>query len=620
MNKTQILDFIKEIELFQGLTDKELLTLSESLEEAIFMPNELLFEENGERKDLFLIYEGEVKLFKKNIYQEEKYLSYFNKGDFLGEGSWSSDSKHSTSARATETTKVLSLGKEYFAQNGTTALKILSNISQVISRRMRHANNRMVNAAAQYEAGETREEHDLLGYRNVPNQAYYGIQTMRGIENFNISGISLNFYPILIESLAMVKKAAARANHELNLLDNDIALAIITACSEIMKGKYQFHFVVDMIQGGAGTSTNMNANEVIANRALEILGRKKGEYVYCHPNNHVNLSQSTNDAYPTAIKIALYNNNLTLLETLKELIASFKAKGDEFKDVLKMGRTQLQDAVPMTLGQSFFAWGTTLEEEIERLQQNARLFLEINMGATAIGTGINSDPEYADKVVGHLREITGLDLKNAENLVEATQDTGSFVMYSSAIKRLAIKLSKISNDLRLLSSGPRTGLNEINLPPMQPGSSIMPGKVNPVIPEVVNQIAFKVIGNDLTVTLAAEAGQLQLNVMEPVIVQSIFESIEMLVNGMKTFNYRCVSGITANEKRCREMVKNSIGIVTALNPVLGYEKCSILAKEALNTGRSVYDLVIEKDFLSKDEIDELLKPENMIKPQKMKRK
>jgi len=617
MNKTQILDFIKEIELFQGLTDKEFLTLSESLKEATFKPNELLFEENGERKDLFLIYEGEVKLFKKNIYQEEKYLSYFNKGDFLGEGSWSSDSKHSTSARATETTKVLSLGKEYFAQNGTTALKILSNISQVISRRMRHANNRMVNAAAQYEAGETREEHDLLGYRNVPNQAYYGIQTMRGIENFNISGISLNFYPILIESLAMVKKAAARANHELNLLDDDIALAIITACSEIMKGKYQFHFVVDMIQGGAGTSTNMNANEVIANRALEILGRKKGEYVYCHPNNHVNLSQSTNDAYPTAIKIALYNNNLTLLETLKELIASFKAKGDEFKDVLKMGRTQLQDAVPMTLGQSFFAWGTTLEEEIERLEENARLFLEINMGATAIGTGINSDPEYADKVVMHLREITGLDLKNAENLVEATQDTGSFVMYSSAIKRLAIKLSKISNDLRLLSSGPRTGLNEINLPPMQPGSSIMPGKVNPVIPEVINQIAFKVIGNDLTVTMAAEAGQLELNVMEPVIVQSIFESVEMMKNGMKTLNLRCISGITANKEKCLEMVQNSIGIVTALNPVLGYEVCSSLAKEALQTNSRVYDLCIKKGLLSKKELDKILSPERMIKPQKM---
>ncbi|HCC70546.1 MAG TPA: aspartate ammonia-lyase, partial [Bacteroidales bacterium] len=570
------------------------------------------------RKDLFLIYEGEVELFKKNIYQEEKRLSYFTRGDFLGEGSWASDSRHSTSARATEKTRVLLVKKEYFIQNGTSALKIFSNVAQVISRRMRHANNRMVNVAAQYEAGKTRHEHDLLGYRNVSDQAYYGIQTMRAIENFNISGITLNFYPVLVEALAMVKQAAAKANHDLGLLEDNIANAIITACTEIQNGKYQFHFVVDMIQGGAGTSTNMNANEVIANRALEILGRRKGEYEYCHPNNHVNLSQSTNDAYPTAVKIALYNNNLTLIKALKELIISFKKKGDEFKDILKMGRTQLQDAVPMTLGQSFNAWATTLEEEVKRLGENVRLFLEINMGATAIGTGINSDPDYADKVVMHLQEITGLDLINAENLVEATQDTGAFVMYSSAIKRLAVKLSKISNDLRLLSSGPRTGINEINLPPMQPGSSIMPGKVNPVIPEVVNQIAFKVIGNDLTVTLAAEAGQLELNVMEPVIVQSIFESVEMLKSGMLTLKHRCIDDITANKESCLEMVQNSIGIITALNPVLGYETCSALAKEALETNSGVYELCIKKGLLSKKELDKILSPERMIQPQKMK--
>jgi len=618
MEQTYIQDFIREIELFQGLTEEEFNSLSESIEEGIFNKGDLLFEENGERKDLFLIFKGEVELFKKNIYGEEKKLSYFKKGDFLGEGSWSTDSKHSTSARATEKTIVLSVKKAYFIHNGESALKIMSNISQVISRRMRHANNRMVNAAAQYEAGETRQEHDLLGYRNVPNQAYYGIQTMRGMENFNISGVSLNFYPVLIEALAMVKMAAAKANYDLDLLDDDIATAIIVACTEIKNGKYQFHFVVDMIQGGAGTSTNMNANEVIANRALEILGRKKGEYEYCHPNNHVNLSQSTNDAYPTAVKIALYNNNQNLLKTLKELITSFKFKAEEFKDVIKMGRTQLQDAVPMTLGQSFDAYAATLEEEVTRLEQNARLFLEINMGATAIGTGINSDPEYAEKVVHHLQRISDLDVKNAENLVEATQDTGAFVMYSSAIKRLAVKLSKISNDLRLLSSGPRAGFNEINLPPMQPGSSIMPGKVNPVIPEVVNQIAFKVIGNDLTVTLAAEAGQLELNVMEPVIVQSIFESAEMLKSGMMTLKHRCIDGITANKERCLDMVQNSIGIVTALNPVLGYETSSGLAKEALETNRGVYELCIEKGLLSKEELDKILSPERMIKPQKMK--
>lgn len=618
MDTIQKLDFLKEIELFRDLNDEELNILTGYLEEATYSKGELLFEENGERKNLFLIYKGELELFKKNIYGEERRLTYFKAGDFLGEGNWSSGSKHSTSARATEKTKVFTVKKEYFTQNGESALKIMSNISRVISRRMRHANNRMVNAAAQYEAGETREEHDLLGYRNVPNEAYYGIQTMRGMENFNISGVSLNFYPVLVEALAMVKKAAAKANQELGLLDDEIAVAIIIACAEIQRGKYQFHFVVDMIQGGAGTSTNMNANEVIANRALEILGKKKGEYEFCHPNNHVNLSQSTNDAYPTAIKIALYNNNIKLIEALEKLIQSFKNKGEEFKDVIKMGRTQLQDAVPMTLGQSFDAYAATLEEEIKRLKENARLFLEINMGATAIGTGINSDPDYAEKVVSHLRNITGLEVRNAENLVEATQDTGAFVMYSSAIKRLAVKLSKISNDLRLLSSGPRAGFNEINLPPMQPGSSIMPGKVNPVIPEVVNQIAFKVIGNDLTVTLAAEAGQLELNVMEPVIVQSIFESAEMLKSGMLTLKHRCIDGITANKEHCRQIVQDSIGIVTALNPVLGYETSSKLAKEALETNKGVYELCVEQGLLSTEELDKILSPERMIKPQKMK--
>ncbi|MFO7938432.1 MAG: aspartate ammonia-lyase [Bacteroidales bacterium] len=475
----------------------------------------------------------------------------------------------------------------------------------------------MVNVAAQYESGQTRREHDLLGDRDVPNEYFYGVQTLRAIENFNISGVTLNFYPALIEALAEVKLAAAKANHELGLLPDDITDAMITACEEIRNGKFHNHFIVDMIQGGAGTSTNMNANEVIANRALEILGHKRGEYEFCHPNNHVNLSQSTNDAYPTAIKIALVNSNKKIVKGLEELIESFRSKADEFAGVIKMGRTQLQDAVPMTLGQSFGAYADTLSEEIERLNQNAELFYEVNMGATAIGTGINSDPQYADKVIAHLQEITGMPVKNAKNLVEATSDTGAFVMYSSATKRLAVKLSKISNDLRLLSSGPRTGLNEINLPPMQPGSSIMPGKVNPVIPEVVNQIAFKVIGNDLTVTMAAEAGQLELNVMEPVIVQSLFESLEMLINGMKTFKYRCIDGITANEEHCRQMVLNSIGIVTALNPILGYENSSMVAKEALKTGRSVYDLVIEKELLSKDQLDELLKPENMIRPSKM---
>lgn len=617
MNKRDYVEFLSNIELFRGLTEKELETLAKGIVEKEFAEGSLLFMENGKREGIMVIYNGHVELFKSNPFGVELKLTYFAKGDFLGEGIWSSDSTHSTSARALVPTRVLLLRVEDLNSNPAIALKVLTNITRVMYRRMRHANNRAINPASQYESGSTRLEHDLLGEREVPAEYYYGIQTLRALENFNISGVTLNFYPDLIDALAMVKQAAAEANHELGLLDQQVKDAIVTACVEITNGRFHNQFVVDMIQGGAGTSTNMNANEVIANRALEILGHAKGQYQYCHPLNHVNMSQSTNDAYPTAVKIALYKSNLKLVKVLESLIESFRAKAQEFAHVIKMGRTQLQDAVPMTLGQEFEAYAVTLSEEVERLNQNVRLFLEINMGATAIGTGINSDPDYPEKVLKHLRRITGLELVLAANLVEATQDTGAFVMYSSAVKRLAVKLSKISNDLRLLSSGPRTGLNEINLPPMQPGSSIMPGKVNPVIPEVVNQIAFKVIGNDLTVTLAAEGGQLELNVFEPVIVQSLFESIEMLKNGMNTLKYRCIDGITANQERCRKMVHNSIGLVTALNPYIGYEASTQLAKEALVTNRSVYDLVLEKGLLTKEQLDTILAPENMVKPRKL---
>jgi aspartate ammonia-lyase len=617
MDKVDIIEFLKKIELFRGLTDKEYEALTSCIREKTFKPNELLFRENGARESIFIIYKGAVELFKSNPFGVELKLTYFSKGDFLGEGSWASDSPHSTSARALIDTTVIILENQAFSQNAETTLKIFSNIARVISRRMRHANNRMINPAAQYESGSTRREHDLLGDRDVPSEFYYGVQTLRAIENFNISGVTLSFYPNLIDALAIVKEAAAEANFELGLLTKDVRDAIVKACEDIKNGKYHNHFAVDMIQGGAGTSTNMNANEVIANRALEILGHEKGQYEFCHPNNHVNLSQSTNDAYPTAVKIALINSNKKLISVLSTLVESFDAKAKEFAHIIKMGRTQLQDAVPMTLGQSFEAYAVTLAEEIERLNQNAHLFLEVNMGATAIGTGINSEPEYTEKVMKHLKRISGLDVVLASNLVEATQDTGAFVMYSSAVKRLAVKLSKICNDLRLLSSGPRTGINEINLPPMQPGSSIMPGKVNPVIPEVVNQIAFKVIGNDLTVTMAAEGGQLELNVFEPIIVQSLFESIEMLKNGMTTLKYRCIDGITANEDRCRELVHNSIGLVTALNPIIGYEQSTMIAKEALKTGRSVYELVLEHKILTKEQLDKILAPENMIKPGKI---
>lgn len=618
METNIIREFLKRIELFNGLNENQLNSVIDKIVVETHKTGAMIFNENNVRQNLYIIYDGEVELFKRTPYGVEKRLSIFGKYDFLGEGALMDDSPHSTSARTTITTTTLSLSRDNFKQllskESDAAAEILARISRVISRRISSANTRVVNLAAQYQSGRTRLEHDLLGEREVPHEFYYGIQTLRAIENFNISGMTLNFHPVIIQALAMVKMAAAKANNELGLLSKPVTDAIIQACVEIINGKLHTHFVVDMIQGGAGTSTNMNANEVIANRALEILGYEKGDYKYCHPNNHVNLSQSTNDAYPTSVKIALIIANQRLIEVLEQLINAFRLKSEEFGKVIKMGRTQLQDAVPMTLGQEFEAFAVTLNEEVQRLEQNARLFLEVNMGATAIGTGINSHPLYSEKCVTYLREITKLDIVLAENLVEATQDTGAFVMYSSAVKRLAVKLSKICNDLRLLSSGPRTGINEINLPPMQPGSSIMPGKVNPVIPEVVNQIAFKVIGNDLTVTLAAEGGQLQLNVFEPVIVESLFESIEMLKNGMMTLKQKCIDGITANEDRCRILVENSIGLVTALNPVLGYETSTSLAKEALESNRGVYELVLEKKLLTKSELDNLLKPENMIRP------
>lgn len=615
-------DFLSKIELFKNLSKNEIEKIIELSEEKKYKKGELLFAENVERKNLYVIIDGQIESFKRSSFGEERRLAIYTNHDFIGEGALLDNSPHSTSARVISDATILLINRDKFRQlfdeDSSIGFSVLANIAKVISRRMRSANTRVINIAAQYQSGRTRKEHDLLGERDVPYEYYYGIQTLRGTENFNISGVTLGAYPNLIEALAEVKLAAAQANHELGLLSKEISDAIVHACTDIINGRYHSHFVVDMVQGGAGTSTNMNANEVIANRALEIMGYEKGDYEHCHPNNHVNLSQSTNDAYPTAIKIALIKSNEKLIEVLKELIESFNKKAKEFSQVIKMGRTQLQDAVPMTLGQEFEAYAVTLKEEIDRLEQNAKLFLEVNMGATAIGTGINSDPEYSSKVVKHLKDATGLDIVLAQNLVEATQDTGAFVMYSSAVKRLAVKLSKISNDLRLLSSGPRTGINEINLPPMQPGSSIMPGKVNPVIPEVVNQIAFKVIGNDLTVTLAAEGGQLELNVFEPVIVQSLFESIEMLKNGMMTLKYKCIDGITANEKRSRELVENSIGLITALNPVLGYEASTKLAKEALETNRGVYELVLEKKLLTQEQLDDLLKPENMVKPRRFK--
>jgi aspartate ammonia-lyase len=463
-------------------------------------------------------------------------------------------------------------------------------------------------------AGPTRREHDLLGERDVPAAALYGIQTLRAIENFAISGIELQEFPTLVGALATVKEAAALANHEMKLLDRDIVDAISQTAGEIREGLHHEHFRVDMIQGGAGTSSNMNANEVMANRALEILGKPHGQYDIVHPNNHLNLSQSTNDVYPTAVKLALHTSIGDLQLAMIALAAAFLHKGEEFGSYIKMGRTQLQDAVPMTLGQEFNAFAHTILEDVDRLGEAQALIREINMGATAIGTGINAPPGYAESVRRHLEHITGLPLITAPDLVEATADTGAFVQLSGVLKRCAVKLSKICNDLRLLSSGPRAGLGEINLPPMQPGSSIMPGKVNPVIPEMVNQVCFDIIGGDMTVTMAAEAGQLQLNVFEPIIAFRLLSGMSNLARACKILQDRCIEGITANPERMRSFVEQSVGLITALVPVLGYETTTEIAKEALETGRGVYDLVCERGLMTRDQLDRFLNPDAMTAP------
>jgi len=461
----------------------------------------------------------------------------------------------------------------------------------------------------------TRTEEDLLGAREVPLEAYWGIHTLRAMENFRISGSVVGDEEAFVRGMVQVKKASALANSDLGALDPEVAGAIVWACDQVLVAERCLdQFPVDQFQGGAGTSVNMNTNEVIANLALEFLGYAKGRYDIVNPNDHVNKSQSTNDAYPTGFRLGLFTLVGSLIEELERLIASMRAKGVELVNVLKMGRTQLQDAVPMSLGQEFEAFAVLLEEEVSRLHNNAALLLEVNLGATAIGTGLNTPPDYQSTVVGHLREITGLDVRGAHDLLEATSDTGAYVSMHAAIKRLAVKLSKICNDLRLLSSGPRAGLGEIRLPERQAGSSIMPAKVNPVIPEVVNQVCFKVIGNDVALTFAAEAGQLQLNVMEPVIAQAIFESINLLARGMSTLRELCIVGIEANEDVYRRNVLDSIGIVTYLNPVIGHHNGDMVGRECARSGRSVREVVLEMGLLEESVLDEILSPENLLRP------
>ena len=462
----------------------------------------------------------------------------------------------------------------------------------------------------------TRSEYDLLGYLDVPADAWYGIQTQRAANNFAITGVPISHFPELIRALAMVKQAAALTNHDFGLLNATKTEAIVSACEDIAAGQYLDQFIVDVIQGGAGTSTNMNANEVIANVALAKLGHARGEYAQLHPNDDVNRSQSTNDAYPTAACLGIQFAADNFVPALASMKAALEDKGREFAHILKMGRTQLQDAVPMTLGQEFDAFAVNLGEDIDRIREACALLCEVNLGGTAIGTGINTPDGYSAKVVARLAEVSGKPLVPACNLVEATSDMGAFVFFSGILKRLAIKLSKMSNDLRLLSSGPRTGLGEIQLPPMQPGSSIMPGKVNPVIPEAMNQTAYQVIASDLAVTLAAEAGQLQLNAMEPMIIYNLLNSLKMLKEACEMLEHRCIRGIIANEQACAAHVDNSIGIITALVPHIGYSNASRIAHTALMTGSTVKALIIEENLMSESELNRLLSPQSMLAPQK----
>jgi len=609
-------------EPFAGLPPAALERFAALAHRRTLAAGEVLFRHDTPRAALYLIEAGRVEISREGPHGPEP-LIVLGPGELLGESALLQATRHSTDARALDETTLHELPRAgvlgLLAGDGALAVDVLTRLALAMTRRLQFASPREVGLDKAYASGTVRREHDLLGDRDVPADALFGIQTLRGVENFPITGVRLSHFPALIRALAQVKQAAARANARLGLLEPRLADAIERACREIVDGHWHGHFVVDMVQGGAGTSTNMNANEVIANRALELLGRSRGDYLHCHPNDHVNLSQSTNDVYPTAIRLAVVISLRELIAAMGALRAALADRGAAFSSVLKMGRTQLQDAVPMTLGQEFTAFAVTTDEDIARLEETARLFLEVNMGGTAIGTGINADPRYQAAVIEELRALTGLAVVPAENLVEATPDMGAFVMFSGVLKRVAVKLSKLCNDLRLLSSGPRCGLGEINLPAMQPGSTIMPGKVNPVIPEVVNQIAFQVIGNDLTVTLAAEGGQLQLNVMEPIIAFNIFQSLDILAAGVRTLTDRCIRGITANAEHCRAMVEGSIGVVTALVPALGYQRAGEIAKEALVTGRSVREIVLAAGDLPPARLDELLSPEAMTAPRPLAR-
>lgn len=608
---------LASIPFFANLPDQVLWHLGRAGERVEYEVGDRLFGDGDVRQAFWVLLEGTLAIELRSG-EESTRLATLGPGEIVGESLLLQEKEdtHHTEGRVMSRIVALRFDRAtlepLLKDQPRLHSALLSRSARALAARLKSADASLSgkDRAAGF-GGPTRQEKDLLGVRDVPQAALYGVQTLRAIENFPITGVTLSEFSELVIALAQVKEAAALANRELGNLPEDVADAIVRACREIRAGTHHEHFRVDMIQGGAGTSTNMNANEVIANRALELLGETRGTYERVHPNEHVNLAQSTNDVYPTAIKLAMHAAIGGLQAEMRRLVASFLAKGKEFAPHVKMGRTQLQDAVPMTLGQEFGAFGHTVAEDIERLEEAKALIREINMGATAIGTGITAPSGYAEKVRAHLSAVTGLTLITAPDLVEATSDTGAFVQLSGVLKRCAVKLSKICNDLRLLASGPRTGLSEIRLPAMQPGSSIMPGKVNPVIPEMMNQVCFDVIGGDVTVTLAAEAGQLQLNVFEPIIAFRLLRNISAMTNATRVLRLRCIDGIEANPDVMRSFVERSIGLVTALLPSLGYERCTALAKEALDSGRGVAELVLEQQLLTRAQLDDILDPQRM---------
>lgn len=617
MTTATIREHLRQMKFLAGLTDTAIHQLAKLVTHVSYAGNQAIFEQGAPREVSVLIHAGAVAV-EKDVNGRPVRLVTLGPGDAVGEGLLLDDAPHGTTARTLAPTEAYVLTRErvqeMVKENATLYAALVGRAARAISQRLAATDATLVGRGRTLGFGGNRFrlEKDLLGEREVPEDALYGVQTLRALENFPISGTPLREFPSLIEALAAVKEAAALANADLGLLPSDLCEVIVRAAREVRAGRHHEHFLVDMIQGGAGTSTNMNANEVIANRALELSGARRGDYDRLHPNSHVNLGQSTNDVYPTAVRVALHGEIESLRVALRDLGESFQDKGREFQGLLKMGRTQMQDAVPMTLEQEFAAFGHTLLEDVDRLGESLTLVREINMGATAIGTGITAAAGYTEQVRKRLSEVTGLALVTSPDLIEATSDTGAFVQLSGVLKRCAVKLSKICNDLRLLSSGPRAGFGEINLPPMQPGSSIMPGKVNPVIPEVMNQVCFDVIGGDMTVTMAAEAGQLQLNAFEPIIAYRLLRSIDELRNACVVLRTRCVVGITANPDRLRWFVEQSIGIVTALVPTLGYTAATQVAKEALDSGRGVYDVVLEKKLMSREELDRVLNPSTMV--------